>query len=170
MYFDAKKVLYWMKGNKAAAEFIEMICSIAHTWDDLIDKDKELENHAINKAFFEALVRLPRNLFYKTNFDHLNSVLLNSISNWQIATKLERTDSEHETSIAFILRSSYVDLITQSALLIGGEIWACRVGEEARLLTHGETYKGYLNNLALEKEARKANTGTVDEGPNLSER
>lgn len=165
MYLDSNQILNWVKGNKSAADFLESILGIAHIWDDLIDKDKEVSNHDINKAFFEALIRLPRNTFYNKNFDHLNSVLINSISNWQIATKLERTGKEYETSIAFILRSSYVDLITQSALLIGGEVWACHVGEEIRRLTHHETYQGYLKSLALEKEAREANTGIPDEVP-----
>ena len=167
MFLDSKKILIWMKGNKAAAEFIESVLGIAHTWDDLIDRDKEVSNHDINKAFFEALIRLPRNTFYNANFEHLNSVLINSVSNWQIATKLERTGSEYETSIAFILRSSYVDLITQSALLIGGEMWACKVGEEIRRFTHHETYQGYLKTLAVEKAAREANTGVPDLEPEV---
>lgn len=154
-YFDREQLLRWMKGNKEAVEFIDLACDIAHVWDDLVDQDKELEVDDINRIFFNSLVRLPRNPFYRKNFDHLNSVMMNSISNWQIATKLEREGGDYETSIAFVLRSSYVDLITQAAMLCGGGKWACKVGEEARRLTHEETYEGYLKNLDKEKRDRE---------------
>src|SRR5690554_998092 len=153
-YFDPEDLSRWMKGNKPAAEYIEMMCNIAHVWDDLIDKDKEVPSEDINKLFFDVLVRLPRNPFYKKHFEHLNSILVNAISNWLVATKLEREGGDYETSIAFVLRSSYVDLITQAALVVGDQKWACKVGEEVRLLTHGETYEGYLENLAKEEQDR----------------
>ena len=143
MYFDEIQLLRWMKGDKLAVEYIEIICDVAHKWDDLIDKDKVLSDDDINKLFFDILIKLPRNTFYRKNFEHMNSVLMNAISNWQVATQLEREGGDYETSIAFILRSSYVDLITQ-------------VGKEVRKITHNETYEGYLTNLATEKNARLA--------------
>ncbi|MBP5980692.1 MAG: hypothetical protein KA748_10830 [Halomonas sp.] len=156
MYFDDEQLLRWMKGDKSAVEFIEMICDVAHKWDDLIDRDKELNDDSINKLFFDLLIRLPRNVFYRKHFEHLNSVLMNAISNWQIATEMEREGGDYETSIAFILRSSYIDLITQAALLTGGNQWACTVGKQARAITHNETYEGYLKNLTKEKQERAA--------------
>lgn len=158
-YFDRHLVLRWVKGDAAAADFIDMATNIAHVWDDLIDRDKDVGDDEISNAFFQALVRLPRNAFYRKHFDHLNSVLINSISNWQVATKLERLGGPYETSIAFVLRSSYIDLVTQSALLVADQKWACQVGEEARRLTHGETYEGYLKNLDAEKGERSRNEG-----------
>ncbi len=156
MYFEQEQMMRWMKGDSSAVECIELICNIAHIWDDLIDKDKELSGDTINRVFFEALITLPRNPFYRKHFDHLNSVLLNAISNWQIANRLEREGGSYETSIAFILRSSYVDMVTQAALLQGGQKWGWKVGEEVRRLAHGETYDGYLKNLDKEKTARQA--------------
>lgn len=155
-YFDRDLLLRWLKNDKAAADYVEMVCDIAHFWDDLIDRDQDLSDEEINKAFFQMLVSLPRNAFYRRHFDHLNSILLNAVSNWQVATKLERDGGDYETSISFVLRSSYIDLVTQSALLIGGQQWACMVGEEARRLTHGETYQGYLRALGNEQKARDA--------------
>ncbi|MCS2609024.1 hypothetical protein [Halomonas dongshanensis] len=154
MYFDDEQLLRWMKGDSSAVEFIEIVCDVAHKWDDLIDRDKELDDASINKLFFDLLIRLPRNTFYRKNFEHLNSVLMNSISNWQIATEMEREGDDYRTSIAFILRSSYVDLITQASLITGGNKWACAVGKQAREITHSETYSGYLKNLTKESQDR----------------
>lgn len=156
MYLKEDQVSKWVKGNASAAEFLHMVINISHVWDDLIDKDKSLEDEAVNQCFFDALVRLPRNEFYRKNFDHLNSIMMNSISNWLIATDMEREGGELQLNIAFILRSSYVDLITQSALLIGGQAWASQVGKEVRKLTHHERYEGYLRTLDEEKKARQA--------------
>lgn len=156
-YFDSRKLSSWLKGDKSAIDFIETMMDVAHLWDDLIDKDKAVSDEEINKLFFTVLISLPRNSFYRKHFDHLNSVLINSMANWMVATKMERDGGDYETSIAFILRSSYVDLVTQAALLIGGQKWACKVGEEVRLLTHDETYKGYLSNLTKEKQGRALN-------------
>jgi len=153
-FFEREQLLTWFKGNAAAADYVDMVCRIAHLWDDLIDRDKDVPDEDINHGFFEALIRLPRNTFYRAHFDHLNAVLINAVSNWQIATKLEREGGNYEKSIAFVLRSSYADLITQSALIIGGEKWACQVGEEVRKATHGETYEGYIKNLAQEAADR----------------
>lgn len=153
-YFDRDLLARWLKNDTSAIDYVEMMCNIAHVWDDLIDKDKHLLDEDINKAFFDALIRLPRNAFYRKNFEHLNSILMNSLSNWQVATRLERSGGAFETSIAFVLRSSYIDLVTQTALIVGGHKWACLVGEEVRRLTHGETYEGYLDNLAKEASIR----------------
>lgn len=156
MHLKEEQILKWLKGNASAADFVNMIMQISHVWDDLIDKDKALEDGAVDQAFFDALIRLPRNDFYRKNFDHLNSVIMNSISNWKIATDMEREGGELQLNIAFILRSSYVDIITQSALLIGGQSWASKVGKEVRNLTHHEKYCGYLDSLDKEKKSRQA--------------
>ncbi|MGM0782864.1 MAG: hypothetical protein ACQEUM_01980 [Pseudomonadota bacterium] len=156
MYLKEDLLLKWMKGNSSAVEFLLMVMKISHVWDDLIDKDKPIEDDDVNKAFFDSLIRLPRNDFYRKNFDHLNSIMMNSISNWHIATNMEREGGELQLNIAFILRSSYVDLITQSALLVGGQAWASKVGKEVRNFTHHEKYSGYLKTLNEEVKARQA--------------
>jgi len=157
MIFDTQgKALELMRGNRAAADFIETAVKVLHFWDDLIDRDKPLDDAAINRAMLDALVVLPRNPFYRANFETLSSVLMNSITNWHVATKFERTGDEYRRHIAYILRSSYVDLITTSALLVGGPDYAVQVGEQIRLYAHQETWTGYLANLATETTAREA--------------
>ena len=78
------------------------------------------------------------------------------MSNWLISNDLEREGGDLQLNIAFILRSSYVDLITQSALLVGGQAWASQVGREVRKLTHHERFDGYLRALDEEKKTRQA--------------
>ena len=146
-------------GDRDAARFLLTIVGVLHTWDDLIDLDHDVTPAEINAAFFAALVELPRNRFYAENFGILNPVLLSAINNWHVANLLESTDSEADKRIAFISRSSYIDLITTVAFLIGGDEWVREVGPEIRRFAHSEGWEGYLANLKAEQAARSARAG-----------
>lgn len=151
-----KMLLPTLKGNLAAAEFIDSIYNVLHLWDDLIDHDKPVTDMQVNDAFYAILIEIPRNPFYRKYFDFLNPILANAITNWHIANRMERRGDEYEKRIAYVLRSSYVDLLTQSALLLGGVEHAAAVGYDNRLYTHKETLEGYLSNLEIEEQARNA--------------
>ncbi len=159
IFGQREKTIELMRGNVAAADFLELIVGLLHFWDDLIDRDKPVTDEAINTAMFEMLITLPRNGFYREHFHSLNPILLNAITNWHVANKFEREGGEYEQRIAYILRSSYVDLVTNSALIIGGPDYGRQVGEQIRRYAHKETYEGYLANLHNEVAARDAQKG-----------
>lgn len=149
-----RQLLPLFMGNVAAAEFVAMVIECLHVWDDLIDHDKPVSDVAINDTFYTLLVQLPKNPFYKQHFDHLNPVLVNAITNWHIANRMEQSGEDYQNRIAYILRSAYVDLTTQCALLVGGVQHAVSVGHQNRLYAHKETYEGYLKNLDIEQRTR----------------
>lgn len=130
-------------GNAEAATFLRTACHLAHFWDDLIDHDRSVPDAEVHDAMWAAMVTLPRNRFYRANFDDLNPVLCVAVTNWRAANEMERTDSDDDKRIAFIIRSSYMDLITHTALLCGGQDHARQVALVARRACHGETYDGY---------------------------
>ena len=144
-----------MRGNVPATQFLAQMVKVLHLWDDLIDKDKEVLNGDVHEAFQTMLITLPNNEFYVRNIGHLQPILVNAIINWKIANQFELLADEYRLRIAYILRSSYCDLITQSAMVIGGWDYAVLVGMEVRMNAHNETWEGYLENLAAEKAARK---------------
>jgi len=139
-------------GNEDASNFLMTIVPLLHLWDDLIDKDKPVSDEAINAAFWDGLVTLPRNRFYREHFDDLNPILAVAIQNWQAANLMER--ERREPHIAFIIRSSYVDLITMSALLCGGPAHAARMTPLIREFAHSEGFDAYLAALGAERTAR----------------
>jgi hypothetical protein len=63
MVFEGKSE--WFGGDEQALLMFRLFGELAHTWDDLIDRDKEVTDDAINKAFAIALVYLPANPFYQ---------------------------------------------------------------------------------------------------------
>lgn len=142
------------KDNQSAAAFLAMVSEIAHTWDDLIDKDHEVTDFAISRAFTLALVGLPNNNFYSAHFSQLNPLLISSINNWIVANELEKMDTDESKRIAFITRSAYTDLVTHVAFIIGGSDWVEEIGPKIRLFVHAEGWDAYQANLANERSAR----------------
>ena len=55
-----------------------------------------------------------RNAFYRLHFDELNAILANAITNWRVATRLERAGGLPESARPTCC-ASYVDLVTQRA-------------------------------------------------------
>lgn len=135
------------RGDQSAAEFLSVVFDVAHVWDDLIDKDVDVADDAIDRAFFHALVTLPRNPFYAKHFDLLNPLLLAGMNNWHVANELEKSGTEEDLRIAFISRSGYIDLITQVAFLVGGSAWVREAGPAIRRFVHQEGWQAYLDSL-----------------------
>ena len=144
---------HWFKGNLLAVQFIEHITDSLHCWDDLIDRDKPVPAETIHQTFWNLCIALPRNAFYMQNFSVLNGVLQQAILNWHIANKMELTGDELDKQIAFVLRSSYIDLVTACAWCIAGERWALQVGYEARHATSSEGYLVYRERLLHERRS-----------------
>jgi hypothetical protein len=120
-----------------------MAYSIAHCWDDLIDKDKPIDPEAINLAFWQALVDLPRNRFYQRHFDLLNPLFMTVIQNWHAANVMEKNGTAPDLEIAFIIRSGCVDLLIQAATLVGGYSHAREVTPVLHRIAHSDGLKGF---------------------------
>lgn len=132
------------KGNRDAAEFLEMFFLACHLWDDLIDKDVTRSDDHINHAFWIAFVEIPRNRYYQTFGHHIQPVMAVAIQEWFAANKLEKNN---RPDVAFTLRCSIVELIHQAAEICGGYEWAVEIGEAIRLKMQDETFEEYLRDL-----------------------
>lgn len=137
-----------VRGHPDATEFCILLIEILHVWDDLIDRDKPVSPEMINSTFWKSLIELPRNPFYQLHFHDLNPILSVAIQNWHAANSMEATELDADKEIAFILRSSYADLVIKAAYLIGGYHWARQVTPRIRREVHKEGYVGYRHNLA----------------------
>ena len=143
----------WLKGHTDACAFINTLFDVAHVLDDLTDRDKPVQTKAVHAAFYAMLIDLPRNPFYVQHFTLLNGTLQTAFLNWQIANALEVKEDDAGKDVAFILRSSYADLVTLCAWIIGGHDWAVQVGQEVRLHASNEGKAQYLASLKNEKRS-----------------
>lgn len=106
-------------GNQAALAFILEYLAIAHIWDDLIDKDKELSDWDINFALWRALVNLPRNPFYRQHFDVLSQSIEAGIQSWWLSNQLEGQPGQLGEA-GNVLRCRAFDLVLKCASITGG--------------------------------------------------
>lgn len=144
----------FLKGDAAAIDCIGKLIQVAHILDDLVDGDRKLTWDEITAAFWLALIDLPQCPFYRAHGDAIRTVLAVGMTNWLSANRLEADGDELALSISFVLRSSYIDLVTVAALIVGGVGWATEVTPEIRRWVHGEGLDAYVANLAIEKETR----------------
>lgn len=96
--------LEWFGGNQDALNMFRAFVFLAHTWDDLVDKDKHVTEDTINQAFLTALVYLPANQFYRSIQDAILPMWLVVVSSFETANLFERTKDPHGIEIAHGLR------------------------------------------------------------------
>jgi purine-cytosine permease-like protein len=104
--------LEWFGGNEEALAMYQMFADLAHTWDDLIDRDKEVSEQAINNAFMICLVYLPMNKFYQAIQYAILPMWISVVSAYQTANYYEKNKDEHGIEIAHGLRYAVGNIIS----------------------------------------------------------
>jgi hypothetical protein len=117
--------LEWFGGNQDALNMYKMFVDLAHTWDDLVDKDKEATEFGINNAFLICLVYLQANPFYKRIQDQIMPMWLTVVSAYETANKFEQDKDHHGIEIAHGLRYA-------SGHIIAYAVHVCVGPEKAR--------------------------------------
>ncbi len=132
-------------GNQAAAEFCEDICYCSDLWDDQIDGDRAHTDAEVNDGWWRALVKIPRNPFYRQHFDVLNPVVMITISDWLTANQFEREEGAcvDKLATAYALKSQYVNVIVMCAIVIGGADYGLRMAPAIREFCHSESFVDY---------------------------
>lgn len=118
--------LEWFGGDQDALNFFRMFVEHAHTWDDLVDKDKEVSEDRINNAFLTALVYMPVNPFYQRIQAQILPMWITTVSAYQTANHFEKTKDPHGLEIAHTLRYAAGNIIAYA-------IHVCVGPEKAKL-------------------------------------
>lgn len=130
--------LEWFGGNEHALNMFRMFVDLAHTWDDLVDKDKEAGEAAINNAFLICLVYLPLNQFYQQIQRDIMPMWISVVSAYQTANQYERNKDAHGVEIAHTLRYAAGNIIAYAVHVCVGpekaaeympEVWKAIVVE-----------------------------------------
>lgn len=140
---DREALSEFLKGNESAIDLNGFLYQIAEIWDDIIDNDKP-KNGAVNQAFYNALVRIPRNQFYQANFALLSPVVESAILDWFAANELEATGDIENLRGSFVLRCGMHGFTAMCARIIGGLEWANAVNIKIRTMG-GDTWAEYKN-------------------------
>jgi hypothetical protein len=110
----------WLKGNQAAIAFIQTLTDVAELWDDIIDRDRDIQPHEADNAFIGCLVGLPENKFYCEHYKMLQPLVLMAINAWKDSETLKDSISMVERRIAFHQRFFMFEITKMCALLVGG--------------------------------------------------
>ncbi len=94
----------WFGGDEDAARLVDQLASVAHIWDDLIDRDKPVSNEIINRCFEMALVSIPANPFYKAYSTALQPLIYIGVLGYLTANEMEKTGDVYKLEIAHGLR------------------------------------------------------------------
>lgn len=126
------------KGNAEAKALSFSLLQVAHTWDDLVDGDKEVSGDEANSAFLACLFGIPSSPLWDTC---MQANLLNVYLRWQDANSLEAEKVELEK--AWMLRAGLYDLFVLIAFKLYGFAWAKEIGPIVRK-TYGETLQDFI--------------------------
>ena len=136
-----------LRGDLSAVAMCEQLFRISQVLDDLVDGDKPVPAELIIKSFWEALIALPANPFYRQHESTIRPLMAAALQDWTDATRLERADDHHGKTIAFVLRDQLTSLVTQVACIVGGYEWMQEVSIHIRRRFHDETLADYINEL-----------------------
>lgn len=136
-----------LPNQPAAVAFCETLFRISQTLDDLIDRDRPVSDEAVVSAFWQALIELPANPFYRQHEPYLRPLMASALQDWRDSVTLERSSDRHHRTLAFVLRDQLTTLVIQCAYLIGGEAWMTQVSVPIRQHFHEDTLDDYLNDL-----------------------
>ncbi len=116
-----------------AIRLCEDYLHVAHIWDDLYDKDKDVSPYQLNKAFCGVLGHIPMNPIYQAHVKEFASLSLLTALTWQIANRFESGNADQLMG-SFILRNTLMVLIYFIILLAGAknddDSWGIDVGTE----------------------------------------
>lgn len=137
------KLIY--KDNVEACRLSFALLECVHTWDDLIDKDKPVDDKAINTAFLNALVHIGGSPLWTPD---MGAHMLNVYLKWSDANYIEAhyKNDDNELAKAWMLRASCYDLFVLIATKLHGIAWGVQIGPSVRL-TYGETLHSFLQEI-----------------------
>ncbi len=135
--------LEWFGGNQDALNVFRMLVDLAHTWDDLVDKDKPAGETEINNAFLVCLVYLQANPFYRSIQEQIWPMWLTVVSAYETANKFERAKDPHGIEIAHGLRYAAGHIIAYTVHVCVGAEKAKEMLPEVWKAVYFERYDEY---------------------------
>lgn len=122
----------WFLGDKEAITFIRALGHYVETWDDLIDKDKELTDEDINATFTMGLLDIASNPFVARHQATIGHLLALMVNGWMCSEEMKRSDDRRVRQVAFHLRNWPLELYPAVALCVGGWLHMRAVSVEIR--------------------------------------
>ena len=132
-------------GDKDALQLAKCITLISHFYDDLIDRDKPLDDAAIHAGMWQALIELPANPFYCTHIKKLWPLMAGAIFDYRASNDLAKLEEPPRArEIANVTRFSLAVVLIFIAGLCGGQEHAGAYAGEIRLMAQDDALREWL--------------------------
>jgi hypothetical protein len=135
-----EKFFKWFRGNQNAVHCFIDLSAVSETWDDLIDRDKEIDNEDIHRAFLNLLIGLPLNPFYQQYRYYLEPMIIMSVNAWLDSLSLAESPEKKWNMLAFYMRNLGAELAPMIAFCVGGFDHMRNVSGEIRKFLNHESY------------------------------
>ena len=113
----------WFGGNMDAINMCDMISTLTHVWDDMVDRDKILTEADINNAFRIALIYLPSNKFYQHIQPQILPLWVVIVSAYEAANTYQKNKDEHGIELAHTLRHTAAHIFAYTIeICVGPEL------------------------------------------------
>lgn len=132
-----------LQGDQHAVSYCETLFRISQTLDDLVDGDNPVTSDTVFNAFYDALVELPGNPFYRANEPTLRPMMRLALQDYRDSVLLEQQGG-HGQTLAFVLRDQLTSIVVQCAGMVGGNDWMRQVSTSIRAFFHEESLQDYL--------------------------
>lgn len=140
------KLAAWV-GDARAVQFIVDFADACELFDDLIDRDREIEADHVTRVLFNLLTELPLNPFFDKWKGQLIPLIITGINAWLDANALENGDANDKV-FAYVLRDWYMEFVSFVIYLTRGRDAMRAVSLEVRrFFTHHETLDQYREKL-----------------------
>jgi hypothetical protein len=124
------KLLEWFDGNQSAVDFLVAVSALSELWDDLTDKDKEINQETIDNVFWHALVTLPTNEFFNQYKSFFIPLIIQGINAWKDSLEFEK-GTEEQRAYALTLRLLGLQLIPMIVTILRGPAAARKMSVES---------------------------------------
>ena len=114
-----EKLLGWMAGDRHAVQFVLDLSMLVETWDDLIDKDKPIEDSWIVAMMYKLLIDMHVNPFFTRYKVELVPIMSVAINAWLDANTMEH-GTDTAKSRAYVLRDLTIEILLHSIMLMRG--------------------------------------------------
>lgn len=132
-----------LKGNLEAIDFCRSLFWVSQILDDLYDQDREVTPEELTRLVWEISGRLICHPFALRYGPQISPLLRAGAIDWIDATRMEK-GSDHDRTVAFVLRDTISNLLIHVAGIIGGDAWMLSVSQEIRDHIYEDTLADYL--------------------------
>lgn len=107
-------------GNPDAVRWLLDFFDVCELFDDLIDKDKPIDDGRVVQALWEALVDMPGNPFFIANAGRLLPVISMGINCWLDANDLEADQDLDSLHFSYVMRAAYMQVLPTVVEIVRG--------------------------------------------------